>query len=69
MRMKILFEDVHTDDSSRTWASIQAFMLLQAANITRGIGLTRAEIIHRLTQQQQIHCLFWGMRILWSPLR
>jgi hypothetical protein len=44
MRCKMLFEDAHIIDSSKTWANLKTFIMLHAKNITCGEGLTRAEI-------------------------
>jgi hypothetical protein len=39
-----LFEDNHPREVDRTWARIKAYLISQDANITRGMGLVRADI-------------------------
>jgi hypothetical protein len=44
MRFKMLFEDANPTDTTRTWANLKASMGVQAKNITRAEGLTRADV-------------------------
>jgi hypothetical protein len=39
-----LFEDNNPNEGDRTWPSIKAYLISQNANITRGMGLVRADI-------------------------